>query len=217
MMLISRKRSNSLFPPQLYLNSTELVQVESYKYLGVIITNTLSWRPHITALCKKARKLIGMMYRSLYKHCNQNTLLKLYLTTIRPHLVYASPVWNPFHKGEIENIENVQKLALRICLKAWNSDYEKLLESARIPTLSSRRTQASMSHLSKIVRQQTHFPDAPIIPHQHPYYTRASSQLNTLMIPRANTASYQASFFPRTLAQWNKQKVNTIPQAAPNY
>ena len=87
MMLLSRKRSNSLSPPRLYLNSTELVQVESYKYLGVILTNTLSWRPHITALCKKARKLIGMMYRSLYKHCNQNTLLKLYLTTIRPHLV----------------------------------------------------------------------------------------------------------------------------------
>ena len=40
-MLISRKRSYSLSPPPLYLNATELMQVNSYKYLGVIITNTL--------------------------------------------------------------------------------------------------------------------------------------------------------------------------------
>jgi hypothetical protein len=204
-MLVSRKRSNSLSPPWLYLNSTELVQVHSYKYLGVTITNTLSWQPHITAKCKKARKLIGMMYRNLYKHCSQTTLLKLYLTTIRPHLEYASPVWNPFHIGEIEKIESVQKFALRMCSKSWNLDYEELLENTRIPTLSSRWTQASMCHLSKIVRKQTHFPNAPIVSRQNPHYTRASRQ-NTLVVPRANTAAYQASFFPRTLAQWNKQK-----------
>ena len=46
-----RKRSNCLSPPP-YLNATELVQVNSYKYLGVIITNTLSWQSHII-LCKK--------------------------------------------------------------------------------------------------------------------------------------------------------------------
>ena len=99
-MHISRKRSNSLSPPSLYLNATELVQVSSYKYLGVIITNTLSWQPHITSICKKTRRLIGMMYRNLYEHSSSDTLLKLYLTTIRPHLEYASPVcMEPISQG----------------------------------------------------------------------------------------------------------------------
>ena len=31
---------------------------------------------------------------------------------IRPHLDYASIVWNPHLKGEIESLENVQKFAL---------------------------------------------------------------------------------------------------------
>ena len=131
-MLVSRKRSNCLSPPPLYLNATELVQVDSYKYLGVIITNTLSWQPHIMAMCNNARKLIGIMYlRNLYEHSSSNTILKLYLTTIRPHLEYASPVWNPFHKRETDCIKSVQKFALRMCLKSWNSDYEELLENAR--------------------------------------------------------------------------------------
>ena len=175
-MHISRKRSNCLSPPPLYLNATELVQVNSYKYLGVTITNTLSWQPHIMAICKKARKMIGMIYRNMYQHSSPNTLLKLYLTTIRPHLEYASPVWYPFHKGEIDCIESVQKFALRMCLKSWNLDYEQLLENAHIPTLRSRRNWASMCHLSKIVRKQTHFPNAPIVSWQNPYNTRASNQ-----------------------------------------
>ena len=31
---------------------------------------------------------------------------------IRPHLDYASIVWNPHLKGEVESLENVQKFAL---------------------------------------------------------------------------------------------------------
>ena len=101
-------------------------------------------------------------------------------------LRYGIPVWNPFHKGESDCIENVQKFALRMCLKSWNSDYEELLENTHIPTLSSRRTQASMCHLSKIVKKQTHFHNAPIVSQQNPYNTRASNQ-NTLVAPKAIT------------------------------
>lgn len=47
-MLISRKRSHSLTPPNLYINATALLQVSEYKYLGVVITSDPSWWPHIT-------------------------------------------------------------------------------------------------------------------------------------------------------------------------
>ena len=156
-MLHIRKRSNCWSPPP-YLNATELVQVKSYKYLGVIITNTLSWQPHIMAICKKARKMIGMIHRNMHRHSSPNTLLKLYLTTIRPHLEYASPVWNPFHKGEIDCIESVQNFALRMCLKSWNLDYEELLENAHTLMLRSRRNQTSMCHLSKVVKKTNTLP-----------------------------------------------------------
>ena len=102
---------------------------------------------------QKARKSIGMLYRNVYEHSSTSILLKLCLSTIRPHLEYASPVWNPFHKREIEDIESVQKFALRMCLKSWNSNYKELLESAHIPTLSSRRTRAGVHHLFEIINK----------------------------------------------------------------
>ena len=122
---------------------------------------------------------------------------------------YASPEWNPFHKKEINRIESVQKFALRMCLKSWKLDYEELLENAHIPTLRSRHNRAGMCHLSKIVRKQTHFPNAPTVSRQNPYNTRALNQ-NTLVVPKANTTSYQSSFFPRTLALWNNSEDITL-------
>ena len=49
-MVISRKRSNLIPSPPLYLHGTQLNQVNSYKYLGVTVTSNLSWLPphHVT-------------------------------------------------------------------------------------------------------------------------------------------------------------------------
>ena len=89
-----------------------------------------------------------MLYRKFYEHSNSSTLLKLYLTTIRPHLEYASPVWNPHHRNEINQIERVQKFAIRMCLKSWNSNYDDLLHETHVVSLNARRTQASIYVIS---------------------------------------------------------------------
>ena len=70
-------------------------------------------------------KFLKSRSRSLEHHrpdlCSLSTIdqiANLLPSVTKPHLEYASPVWNPFHKGEIENnIENAQKFALKICLK----------------------------------------------------------------------------------------------------
>jgi hypothetical protein len=86
-----------------------------------------------------------------------------------PHIEYASPVWDPYHKTEIEAIESVQKFALRMCLKSWSTDYEQLLLESTLPSLKVRRSALSLSHLYKIVNKLTHYPDAPIIQRKVPY------------------------------------------------
>jgi len=52
----------------------------------------------------------------------------MYLTLIHPHLEYASQAWNTYKIGETDSIspildvcEKVQKFALRVCLKQWNT------------------------------------------------------------------------------------------------
>jgi len=52
-MLLSRKRNLSQ-PPQFLLNETPLEQVESFKYLGVLISSDLSWSAHIDSIPSSA-------------------------------------------------------------------------------------------------------------------------------------------------------------------
>ena len=148
--------------------------MHSYKYLGITLTSNLCWSPHVMNCCNKARRLVGLLYRQFYENATSPTLLKLYCSFIRPHLEYAAIAWNPALKGDIKLLENVQKFALRVCMKSWNSTYQELLTCAKLASLQDRRTRASLCHLFEIINNLTDFPDAPVYTLSHNYDTRSS-------------------------------------------
>ena len=188
--------------PVCYLMDTSL-RVNEYKYLGITITSNMSWSPHITNVCNKTRRQIGLLYRRFYQNSCSNTLLKLYQRFIRPHQEYSAVVWNPHLKGDIEALEKIQKYALRVCFKSWDLNYEDLLSVASLPSLHERRMQASLCHLFKIINGLTDFPGAPVTKRQFHYCSRTSSS-SALSIPHFRTTSYQHSFFPLAVSCWNK-------------
>lgn len=57
----------------------------------VTITNNFFWQPHITKEQEYKSECCTETLNLQLKH-------KVYSTTIRPHLEYASPVWSPFHE-----------------------------------------------------------------------------------------------------------------------
>ena len=122
-LFISRKRSQSIQPPSLTVDSNPLKRVQSYKYLGVLITADLTWSAHLQVISTKTRKLLGMFYRRFYSNSTSNTMLKLYKSFIRPNLEYAAVLWDVYHSKDVAMLENVQKFALRICTKSWNTSY----------------------------------------------------------------------------------------------
>ena len=201
-MLISRKRLHSILPPQLYITpEIELPQVNSVKYLGIQLTTDMSWSTHIANICSKTRKLIGLMYRQFHL-CNPETALKIYKAFIRPHMEYASIMWDPYHYKDIQMLENTQKFALRICFKDWSSQYDDLLERANLSTLASRRKQAKLCHLFKILHGLTDCRCAPINYKRPKYSTRQVSNLSLQDLP-GNTYQFLSSFYPHSISLWN--------------
>ena len=79
-----------------------------------------------------------MLFREFNRYTDKQSLLKLHLSTVRPHLEYASSVWDPHLKKDIEAIERVPKFGLKVCLEDWNSSYSNLPKHC---TLASRRHQ----------------------------------------------------------------------------
>ena len=97
-------------------------RVESYKYLG-LLTDSLSWSPHIVSVYSKAMKVLGLLYRRIYRHTDSESLKQLYLTLIRPHLDYASQVWDPHLTKDKAKLEKIQKLACRLASCRWDAGY----------------------------------------------------------------------------------------------
>ncbi len=101
-MLISRRQQGYCDRPNLLLDDLHLERVESFKYLGIILSSDLSWSCHVESICARARKVLGLLYRRFYTNAEPPALLQLYLSLVRPHLEYASDVWDPNLQKDIE-------------------------------------------------------------------------------------------------------------------
>ena len=79
-LTVSRKKSPLVH--EYTLDSAQLERVSSEKDLGVHITSSLSWKPHIHAITAKANKHVGLLKRTCPPHFSL-TLLKMHVTLLR--------------------------------------------------------------------------------------------------------------------------------------
>ena len=108
----------------------------------------------------------------------------------------------PYHCKDIRMLENTQKFALRVCFKDWSSQYDDLLERANLSTLASRRKQAKLCHLFKILHGLTDCRCAPINYKRSNYNTRQVSNVSLQDLP-GNTYQFLSSFYPHSISLWN--------------
>ena len=198
-MLISRKRKTVQLP-QFLLNGTPIQHVKTFKYLGVLLSSDLSWCNHINFICSKAKKLLGILYRRFYESMNSDNLLNLYSLHVRPHLEYAAPVWDPHLIKDTSQIENVQKFALRMCLRKWDSTYYELLHYSELPTLKNRRSFLKQCTLYNIIHGHFNYPPDIFV---HKVSRRHADSSHLLHQPRAHTNSFHSSFVLDSICMWN--------------
>ena len=200
-MMLSRKRFPTTPLHPLMLSGLHLNEVECFKYLGVLLSSDLSWTPHITSVCSKAKKILGLLYRRFYNHAEGDTLKQLYLSLIRPHLEYACPVWDPHTMKDKVLLEDVQKFAFRMATKQWDSGYQDLLDIMNVLSLADRRLQLRLSLLYKIVHGMCYFPSDIFCPRTN--YSHRTNHSLVIDQPYARTNAYFYSFVPHTISAWN--------------
>ena len=76
------------------LEGTVLKNVDSIKYLGVMITHDWRWNAHFSNMCTKANRTLCFLRQNLYQ-CPQGVKEAAYRGLVRPDLEYGSCVWNP--------------------------------------------------------------------------------------------------------------------------
>ena len=90
------------------MHNQELESVDAAKYLGVTISKDLSWNTHINNITSTANKTLGFVKRNVVTK-NKDIKTMAYNSLVRPEVEYASVVWSPYTKDNINKIEKVQR------------------------------------------------------------------------------------------------------------
>ena len=77
------------------MENTVIKQVTETKFLGVLIDQHLSWKPHIDFVSKKISKSVGIIAKARF-YLSSQTLMTLYYSLVYPFLTYCNVAWGPF-------------------------------------------------------------------------------------------------------------------------
>ena len=131
--------------------TTELVSATAAKYLGVTISDDLSWGTHVNNISKNANQTLGFLKWNIKIH-KQDLKSTAYKTLVRPQLEYASTVWSPHTAIDIQKIESVQRRVARWATRdyRYTSSVTSLLKNQPRRPLDQRRIDCRLVMLYKV-------------------------------------------------------------------
>ena len=184
------------------LHGEPLETEEASKYLGVTITNNLTWTRHTENVIAKGNRTLGFLRRN-FRDCTTPVKAATYTTMVRPTLEYASSVWDPHLQKDIKALEQVQRRAARYVLNDYSTRtpgcVSNMVNQLQWESLESRRRTDRLMMLYKIQNGLVDIqPDSFI--QQSDRRTRGEHRLYQ---ERIGKESYNNSFFPRTIRDWN--------------
>ena len=105
----------------LKLNGIDVEEKEVTKYLGVLIDNKLSWKPHIECVKTKLARGNGMISKIRY-YVNDLCLLNLFYSFIQSHVNYNLINWSSTYPSYLNAIDLKIKSAVRMI--SFKNKYE---------------------------------------------------------------------------------------------
>jgi Reverse transcriptase (RNA-dependent DNA polymerase)/Endonuclease-reverse transcriptase len=187
------------------IQGTTLEQVKKFKYLGVIISENLSWKEHIQYITNKASRMLGFLKGTMYG-VSRMVKERAYKALIRPILEYCAVVWDPHHHYLINNIEAIQRKAARFISNNYQqqASVTAMLKEMELPTLQDRRQIYRLTALYKLVSgASTYELSNHVI--QHPMILPRNHQFKLREINGSrNNDPFHHSFLPKTIREWNR-------------
>ena len=189
---------------KLTISQSPIERVSSFRYLGIILSSSLSWSPHISFVLNKSRKILGLLFRHFSPHSSPSTLIRLYISLVRPILEYGSIIWDPSSPTLSHSLDSVQLFALKIASKFRSSLIPIILSEFNLPSLASRRQKAKLIFLFKLYHHFIYFPSQIIYPSLPlSSYPLRSFNPNNFICSFIRKSSFYNSYLPSTVRYWN--------------
>ena len=140
-----------------------LSPVTNEKYLGVHITQDLSWSLHIDRVATKASQKLGFIRRNLRGAPAQCKQLA-YIALVRSGMEYASTIWDPHINVHSNKLEKIQRKAARWATSQYShrTSVTSLMDQLKWQPLEDRRRIQRLAFLYKILHHKVAVPMSSI-------------------------------------------------------
>ena len=169
-------------PTPLHINDSDVEVVSSTKFLGVQITNSLTWSNNISSTVKRAQQRLHFLRRMRRAHLPHPILTTFYRGTIESILTSCISVW--FGDCRASDWKSVQRVVRTA---------EKIIGTS-LPSIGDIATKRCVSKASSIIKDPTHL--------HHGLFTLLPSGKRYRSI-RSRTSRFCNSFFPRAIRLLN--------------
>ena len=192
------------------MEGVKLAEVDEGKDIGMTVQKSMKPSKH----CKKAAGTASAVLRQLAKNFHyrdKNTLKKLYVQYVRPHLEFASPAWSPWLQEDKEKLERVQMKAIGMISGLTSRSYEEKCKEIGLETLEARRERQDLLEAYKIIHGKNQLDGEKML-------TRATERAGVvsrtaldpwkLEIPRSRLETRKNTFAARVPKKWNRLPTN---------
>jgi len=132
------------------MKGQQLAETEEERDIGVMVTRQLKPSTQCRNAARTAQTVLGQLTRAFH-YRDRHVFLRLYIQYVRPHLEFCAPAWSPWHEGDKESLERVQRRAVGMISGLAGRTYEERLKELGIVSLEERRHQMDMLQTYKIL------------------------------------------------------------------
>ena len=150
-------RANTRVQPETHIetciNQQTIAHVTKASFLGITITNNLTWEGHIDKVTKKVAKGLFALNKSKYTLSKTHRKL-LYNSLILPHLTYGITLWGNAPKTHLHKLIIQQKKAIRIINQAaYNSHTTPLFKADNILKLPDLYSLNTIKYMQSVIQK----------------------------------------------------------------
>ena len=174
------------------IEGIEIERVKSFKLLGIIVTDKITWNENTTYICSKASKRLYHLKQLRRAGLDSVDLLAFYESVIRSVLEYACPVWHTsLTVADSSRIESIQRRAMKIIEPELG--YDAACSKHHLDKTIVRRENLSKKFFTSINSASHRLHHLLPQPKSKRYSFRNSPKLP---VPKTNTNRFKNSLIP---------------------
>lgn len=145
----------SLLPDfNIKIDSHVIKRVRSYKYLGLILDENLTFNQHIDHVKKMIRPFIPLMQRR-GKQIPAAKRKQLYNAYVQSHVIYMLPIYSLGNKTKLDELQTIQNKCIKSVFRLPRSTSTTFLYSSTLLPIHQLSIVERVVHLHRMIKSVT--------------------------------------------------------------